>query len=143
MPTTGGAMTRQLRLLDGGEEAPAGLRAWAARVRRHLDLRAAVRELRDNQRASAKERDELVWEIAILGEALEAILETRPRHITRDSGVKKHCAQWPNCNHACGEGLHSAHGIAAKALSDAFGSAWVERLRQRQSELQDDEETGE
>ena len=109
-----------------------------------LDLKEQLRELRHGILRMEKTRDELTSEIAILGEALEAVTETHPIH-SRKNEVKKFCRESPNCNHACGEGLHRSHEIALRALEDAFGKKWVEKLRARQAEfsVNEDEEDSE
>lgn len=124
----------QLRLFELAVDQIATISARRRSRANVMALKEQLRELRHGIIRMEKTRDELTWEIATLGEALEAVIETHPIH-SRKNEVKKFCREWPNCNHACGEGLHRAHGIALKALEDAFGKKWADKLRARQVEL--------
>lgn len=134
MKETLSSAAAQLRLLDGASEKPAPLKGWADKMRAQLDLREQIRGFKRREMEHEKTREELLWEVSILGEALEAILETRPIHLRRND-TKKHCTTWPNCNHACGEGLHRTHGLAESALKEAFGEKWAQRVKTRLAEL--------
>ena len=132
----------QLRLFELAVDQIANISARKKTRANVKLLREQLRELRHGIIRMEKTRDELTSEIAVLGEALEAVTETHPIH-SRKNEVKKFCREWPNCNHACGEGLHRSHEIALRALEDAFGKKWVEKLRARQAEFAVDEDDDE
>lgn len=114
----------------------------AARMLSYLSLKGQISEMKKAERNHYRELVDLKWQNAVLAESLEAVLESRPHHVQGEE-VRKHCGHWPNCNHACGEGLSRAHKIAESGLKDAFGARYVEKLkagilRQAAADLPDD-----